>query len=172
MALSGKFVWASSSLFFLFPFFFPLWSVAMLHKWDLILLPWLQSFSGALKASSQVADMLFAGRHRAASDQLQKSDIALSLSPWFWWLWEFMVLHEALMAASCFFSVLKTQMLQNSCRECCNFVFHPALPSSSIVKATERPGSSEGLKEQPVAVWMHRQTGEQLSTALQITVPN
>lgn len=52
--------------------------------------------------------------------------------------------------------------------------FHlPSCPtSSSIVKATERPGSSEGLREEPVAIWMHRQRGEQLSIALQISVPN
>lgn len=58
------------------------------------------------------------------------------------------------------------QVLQSSCRECSNFIFHSALPHLPLW----RP--QKGLREQPVAVWTHRQRGEQLSIALQISVPN
>lgn len=95
----------------------------------------------------------------------------LSLFPWFWWLWEFVVLQSfngSLLFLFCAEDTGAAKQLQGMQQ----FHLPSCTTSSSIVKATERLGSSEGLREQPVAVWMHRQRGELLSIALQISLPN
>lgn len=128
MPVSGKFVWASSSLFFFFASFFPACSVAMLHKWDLILLPWLQGFSEALRSKQQGCWHALTGRHGAGSDGLQKSDITCHFSSSFGELGDSWAC-KAFTPDS--FSVLRTQVLQSSCRETaalssipCYLIFH------------------------------------------------
>ena len=71
--------------------------------------------------------MLFTGRHRAVSDRPQKSDITCHFSSGFGEFGDSWSC-KAFMADSHFFSVLRTQVLQSSCREYSNFIFHPALP--------------------------------------------
>lgn len=153
MPVSGKFVWASSSLFFLFPSFFPVWSVAMLHKWDLILLPWLQSFPGALKRKQQGC---WHALYRKT--QLFHTDFKYLTSPVTFplvlvslgihdpakLLWQIPVSFLCWGHRCCKAAAGNTAILA--------FI---RVTSSSMVKATKRQGFSEEMREQPIAVWMH-----------------
>lgn len=151
MPLSSKLVWASSSLFLIFPSFFPACSVAMFHKWDLILLPWLQSFSGALKSKQQGCD-------GAVSDRLQKCDITCQFR--FWWVWWFVVL-QSFYGRLLFLFCAKHTAVAEWLQGIQQFYLPTYVTSSFIVKAAKRQGSSKQL----IVVWMHI-TGRKGNTAL------
>lgn len=153
MPVCGKFVWASSSLFFFFASFFPACSVAMLHKWDLILLPWLQAFQRLLKANSKVAYMLL--QEDTGLVQMDFKSLTspatfppvlvswgihgpaklLCQTPSSFLCWG----HRCCKAAAG-----KQQLYLPSC-----------VTSSSIVKATKRQGSSKETREQPICLDAH-----------------
>lgn len=107
--------------------FFPEWSVAMLHKWDLILLPWLQHFSGALKSKQQGCWHALYRRTQSCFRQTSKIWHHLPLFLWFWWVWGFMVLQSFYGRLLFLFWAEDTgvakQLQGNS-----NFIFHPVLP--------------------------------------------
>lgn len=154
MPVSGKFVWASSSLFFFFPSFFPAWSVAMLHKWDLILLPWLQSFSGALKSKQQGCWRALYRKTQSCFRQPSNIWHHLPLLLWFWWVWGSRVLQSFYGRLLFLFGAEDTgvaKQLQGTQQ----FYLPSGVTSSSIVKATKRQGSTKEMREQPIAVWMH-----------------
>lgn len=82
-------------LFFFFRSFFPVWSVAMLHKWDLILLPWLQSFPVALKSKQQGCWHALYRKTQGCFRQTSNIWHHVSLFLWFWWVWGFMILQSS-----------------------------------------------------------------------------
>lgn len=153
MPISGKFVWTSNSLFFFFPSFFPEWSVAMLHKWDLILLPWLQCFSGALKSKQQGCWHALYRRTQSSFRQTSKIWHHLPLFLWFWWVWGFMVLQSFYGRLLFLFWAEDTgvakQLQGNS-----NFIFHSVLPHLPLWRP-QKGKAAQTRWEQPIDVWMH-----------------
>lgn len=152
MPVAGKFVCASSSLFFFFPSCFPAWSVAMLHKWDLIWLPWLQSFSGALKSKQQ--GCCHALYRKTQLFQTSKMWHHLPLFLWFWWVWVCMVL-QSFYGRLLFLFCVEDTGVAKQLQGIYPFYLPSCATSFSIVKATKRQGSSKEMREQLIAVWMH-----------------
>lgn len=157
-------VWVSSSLLFFFLSFFPARSVAMLHKWDLILLPWLQSFSGALKSKQRGCWHALYRKAQSCFTEVSKIWYHLPLFP------PVLVSLGIHGPAKLLWQTPVSFLFKG--HRCCkaaagkqHFYLPSCVTSFSTVKATKRQGSSKEMREQLIAVWMHI-TGRDGSRAL------